>query len=128
MSRRRLKARICVTCSLVYMGDSCYRCAHGPHSRKNDNRVDLAVAMIERSRAGQKCAECGATFLVDRGDRKRLAIFSNGHGYSYYMLCFKCGQVYERGGPKALPRVMEDCKMAVFMSQVATPVATSLVQ
>jgi hypothetical protein len=91
-------------------------------------RRQMKAWIKAHTRKGSKCSECGVTFTVDRGDGKRVAIFPNGHGFSAFVLCFKCGQTYERGGPAALPEVMKDAKLAIFLSPVATPTATSFVQ
>jgi hypothetical protein len=79
------------------------------------------------SSKGECCAECRVTFTVDRGDGKRVAIFPNGHGVSMFVLCFACGQTYERGGPAAMPNILKETQMAVFMSPLATPPASSFV-
>ena len=119
MARRRLKTQICSTCSLIFTGDSCYRCAQ---------QRAMGARLRAQTCKGSQCSECGVTFTVDRGDGKRIAIFPNGHGLSMFVLCFACGQTYERGGPAAIPNVLKDAQMAVFVSPVATPTATSLVQ
>jgi hypothetical protein len=90
-------------------------------------RRQVKAWIKEHTRSGSKCAECSVAFAVDRGDRKRLAIFPNGHGVSMFVLCFDCGQRYERGGPRAMPNILKEAQIAVFMSPVATPVSSSFV-
>jgi len=107
MARRRLKTQICVTCSLIFTGDSCYRCA----------QQDWLTA---RTRKGSQCSNCGLVFTVDRGDGKRLIIFPNGGGgTALYVVCRECGGRYQELGLAGLPNVARDSKITVFMSPYA---------
>jgi hypothetical protein len=90
-------------------------------------RRQMKAWLKARTCKGSKCSECGVTFAVDRGDGKRVAIFPNGHGLSMFVLCFACGQTYERGGPRAMPNLLKEAQIAVFMSPVARQ-ASSFIQ
>jgi hypothetical protein len=117
MARRRLKTKVCSTCSLVFTGDSCSRCERPRTCGAADEQPWLQSFIAARTCKGAQCSNCGVVFTVDQGDGKRLLIFPNGGGgTAFYVVCRECGQLYQRGGPTALPNVWRDCKLTVLMS------------
>jgi hypothetical protein len=77
---------------------------------------DIEAFIVSRSREGEKCGECGYTFIADRGDGKTAAIFRNiVGGISIYVLCNTCGVNYKKHGKLAIPNAWRDSRIASLM-------------
>jgi ribosomal protein S27AE len=73
--------------------------------------------IVQNSRKGQKCAECGSVFLADNGDGKVVAIFRIGtQQTSFYVLCASCGRDYKVRGDAAVPNAYRDAVITSLIS------------